>query len=423
MQYIKKDLGSFNLHMIKTDKFKTVTMRVVFESPINKNEITIRNMLTDILLMSTKNYKNKRDLVIKAEDLYAADIYNNTSRLGNYFVTNFNLQILNDRYTEDGNMEEAIKFISEVIFNPDIENGRFNEDKFNVVKHNASVALNSIKEDSVGYSIIRLNEAYSKNSPISYRMIGYLEDLDRINSRNLYDYYLNMIDKDFVDIFVVGDFDDKKMLTIIKKFFKFRKVKKKVVPYELDYKRCRRKMLIAKEKNDNSQSKLGIACPLSKMSDYEKNYVLSIANIILGGGIDSKLFKQIREKYSLCYSIYSYFSRVDNLLTITAGIDKYNFEKTLDLTSKILMSLKKGKFSDKDINLAKQYYLSSIEEIEESEMRIINEYLLEELLGIDNYSDRVKNIEKVKKNDLIKVFKKINMDTVFLLEGVGNEKD
>ena len=45
MKYTKKDLGSYNLHLIKTDKFKTVTVKVMFQSPIVKEEITKRNIL------------------------------------------------------------------------------------------------------------------------------------------------------------------------------------------------------------------------------------------------------------------------------------------------------------------------------------------------------------------------------------------
>ena len=418
MQYIRKDLGSFNLHMVKTDKFKTMTVKVVFERPIKKDEITIRNILTDILLTSSYNYKSKRDLSIKAEELYAADIYNNSSRLGNYLITSFNIQVLNDKYTEKGNFEESIKFLSDIIFNPDIENNKFNEEKLNIVKHNAKVALDSIKEDTVGYSILRLNEVYDKTGVISYRMTGYLSDLDNINTSNLYEYYTDVIDKDFVDIFVVGDFDEKEMLSIIKKYFMFRKLKKKNIPYELDYKKARKRRLIAKEECDTTQSKLAIACPLSKMNIYEKTYPLALANIIFGGGVDSKLFKEIREENSLCYSIYSYVSRVDNILTITSGIDRDNFDKSVKLITKILNELKKGKFSDKDIENAKEYYLSSLEEFEESEYRIIYEFLQQELLKVPSYIERKRVIKDVKKSDIVKVFKKINMDTIFLLEGV-----
>ena len=50
MNYEKRDLGSFKLHMIKTDKFKTLSVKVVFRRPIVKSEITIRNVISDLFM-------------------------------------------------------------------------------------------------------------------------------------------------------------------------------------------------------------------------------------------------------------------------------------------------------------------------------------------------------------------------------------
>ena len=422
MKYTKKDLASYNLHLINTDKFKTITMKVVFSSPIKKDEITMRNVLSDLLLQSSKNYESRRELTIKAEELYAADVYNNTQRIGNYILTSFNLQVLNDKYTEEGNFEEAVNFLSEIIFNPDIKDNAFKEDKLDLVLSNVRVALESIKEDATNYSLLRLMEAYDKESPVSYRMVGYLEDLDKIKTDTLYEYYKNLIEYDYVDIYIVGDFENNTIQEIIKKYFKFRKVKKTRPSYEIKSKKIRRRRLLAKETIDNNQSKLAIACGISKASKYEINYPLVLANIIFGGGPDSKLFKDVREKNSLCYSIYSYPVKLDNLLVISAGIDKENYQKTLDLTTDLLKEMKKGKFTDKDINIAKEYYNTACEEVEESEYKIINEYLSQEILGVEPLEERVKIMNKVTKKDIIKVAKKIEMDTVFLLEGVKKDE-
>ena len=420
MQVINKDLGSYNLHFIKTDIFKTITMKVIFHTPIIKEDITKRTILSDILLQSTKEYKTRRDLTIKSEDLYAADIYTSNQRVGNYIMTSFILQTLNDKYTEENNFEESIKFLHEIIFNPDVEEERFKEDKLELVKSNATLALNSIKEDAANYSLIRMSEAYDKTSPISYRMTGYLEDLDKITEENLYEYYERMLDNDYVDIFIIGDINEKELLPIIKKYFKFKKVKKRKASYYLPNKKPRKRRLFAKETTKNSQSKLAIACPITKMTDYEKNYSLLLANIILGGTGDSKLFKEVREENSLCYTIRSNYNRLDNLMVINAGIDNVNFDKAVELITKNIQDMKKGKFTDSDINVAKEFYKTSAESLMESPSRIINEVLTEEILGVEPLSERVRKIEKVTKKDIMRACKKINMDTVFLLEGGNN---
>ena len=423
MQYIFKDQVAYNLHLIKTNKFKTITVRVVFSFPIVKEEITMRSVLSDILLQSTDKYSSKRNMIIEAENLYAVDIYNNTCRWGNNIMTSFSLQVLNDKYTEEGNFKKSIEFLSEILFNPDVNKEKFKEDKLSLVKNNCEINMDEVKENYSEYALVRLKEAYDKNSPISYRLFGYPEDLEKINESNLYQYYNKMINSDIVDIFVVGDFNQKDMIGIIKDCFKFRRVRKSKPRYELAYKEARKRRLFAKEQINNAQSKLGIICPLSKMKPYEKNYPMVLANIILGGGPDSILFKEIREKSSLCYSIYSAYNKLDNNIIITAGIDKDNYNNALKGVGDILDKMKKGKFTDNDINIAKELYNTAINTIEESPNNLINEYLTERVIGLESYNERDKIMNKVTKREIVKAFKKIKMDTVFLLEGDCNEED
>ena len=171
MKYTRKDLGAYKLHLINTDKFKTIMIRVSFRMPIKKEEITMRNVLSDMFVQSSKKYNSKRALTIKAQDLYAADLQTSNSRLGNYINTDFYLTVLNDKYTEEGNFRDSLEFLSEIIFNPDVTDEKFNEEKLDIVKTSCRSALNSIKENTSNYSLIKMFELFDKNSPCSYRMM------------------------------------------------------------------------------------------------------------------------------------------------------------------------------------------------------------------------------------------------------------
>lgn len=423
MEYIKKDLGSYKLHLIKTNKFKSITVKVSFHRVIKKNEITIRNILSDMFMQSSKKYNSKRDLTIKAQDLYAAGLRTTNSRLGNYINTDFYLTVLNDKYTEEGNFASSLEFLSEIVFNPDVENGQFNEEKLDIVKSACRSALNSIKEDASNYSLIRMAEEFGKGEPISYRMIGYLEDLDDITGKSLYEFYLDMIKNDFVDIFVIGDIDIKGTTDLIKKYFKFGVLKKLKVPFMVDEKKPRRSKLVLNEKIDNTQSKLAIGCRLNDLNEYERGYPLTLFNVIFGGCSDSKLFKEVREENSLCYTIYSITNKLDNVLLIRAGIDKENYKKTVSLIEKNLKDMCNGKFDETDILMAKEYYNTALEEIEDSQSKIINNYLMMELINADDIDVKREKMNKVTKSEIVRVAKKVTIDTILCLEGVKDEEN
>lgn len=423
MDYIKKDLGSYNIHLIKTNKFKTVTVKVIFRHKIKKEEITIRNILTSLMIFSSKNYNSKRKLTIRAQDLYSAGIGVNNSRTGNYLNSIFTLNALNDKYTEKNNLNNAIDFLCEILFNPDIEGNKFKKSNIDIIKTRAKANLLSIKEDSSNYSLIRCLEEFDKKSPVSYRMVGYLEDLENIDEEKLYTHYIEMINKDLVDIFIIGDINETEVIEKIKSHFKLRILKKDNPNYELKEKKTRTKKLFSKELYNAKQSKVNIVCTCNGLNEYEKNYVLPLYSVILGGGTDSKLFKEVREKNSLCYTIYAYPNKLDNILIIQTGIDKENFKKTHELIEKNILDMKKGKFKEKDIEVAKQYFETSFDESEEDPNSIIDIYAAIEFLKSDDLETKRKKMSEVKKSEIIKLAKKIKIDTIFTLEGDQNEKD
>lgn len=423
MKVLNKDLGSYKLHLINTDKFKTVTVKIVFHTPIKKEDITKRILVTNLLLQSSEKFDSRRKLTIESENLYSADIGVSNQRLGNYVTTSFNLQVLMDKYTEENNFEKSLGFLYEIIFNPDIEDKGFKKEKVDFVKHDCLVKINSIKESPGKYSSIRVGELFDSKSPLSYRMIGYSDDLDTISERCLYESYLDMINTDYVDIFVVGDFDNKEVIALIKKYFKFKKIKKPKKSYILKNRRPHIRRSFTKEEIRNSQSTLAILCPVYRLTKYERDYALVLGNLIFGGGADSKLFKDVRETNSLCYTIHSFYTKIDNMIMIKAGIDKVNYTKAITIITKKLDEMKKGKFSDEDIANVKEEYLNSLANLEEDEERMISEVMSSEILELDDIKTRIDTIKKVKKSDIVKAFRKVYMDTVFLLEGVLDEED
>lgn len=416
MEYVQKDLKAYKLHMIKTDKFKSVMVRVYFRQPIVKENITKRSFLTTMLNLSSKKYPTKRLMALQSQDLYSCKISSVDSRLGNYLNTSFTMTVLNDKYTEEGNLAKSIEFLGDVIYDPDVKDGKFSTKSFNIVMNQACLALSSIKEDTRSYSVMRLLEEMD-DGVISYRSVGYLDDLKSINEENLYDYYLEMISRDMMDVFVIGDIDFKEIEQLIKKTFKAKVFKKIRVPYSVEEKKAPRNKRIVKESNDSNQSKLAVGFRLCGLSEYERNYPLSLFNIIFGGGPDSKLFQEVREKNSLAYYIGSTPNKLDNVLLVRAGITKDNFDLSVNLIEKELANMCKGKFNDEDIDKAKELFTSAIDEISESKARIIESYYMIELLGVDDIETKKQKMLKVTKDEIVKVAKKVKIDMVYMLEG------
>ena len=79
-------------------------------------------------------------------------------------------------------------------------------------------------------------------------------------------------------------------------------------------------------------------------SDEGKYYTLVVGSNILGGGPDSKLFINVREKESLCYYVYSSVEKYKGILFVSSGIEAENYEKTVKLINEQLEKLKNGEY-------------------------------------------------------------------------------
>ena len=423
MKYTKYEIGPYNIHIIKTDKFKTVNIRTIFKRKTVKDEITKRNMLSDILLRSSKKYPTERSIAIECEELYDLYINSNITLSGLYNLLIFDIAFLNSKYTEDNIADKSIEFLSEILFNPNVENNEFNKEVFEISKTYIGDMIESLDENTNRYSNIRMLEEMDKDAVYAIRADGYKEDLEKITNSELFDYYLSVLKSDNVDIFIVGDVDGNSIKDSITKYFKINTIKKQMGTHYIRHGKYRKRSKTVIEKKDINQSRLVMGYKLLNLDNFETNYVSTIYSLILGGGVDSNLFKTVREKNSLCYSISSNIYKVSNIMFITAGIDASKFKKTVNLIKKEVKNMNNGKFSDEDINKAKCIYKNSCEELMDSPIDIINVYSSYIYLGTDLLDDRIKKIDNVNKEMIIEFSKKIKLDTVYLLEGGSEDED
>lgn len=422
MKYTKIDNNSYNLHIIQTDKFKTINILVNFKRKLVKEEISKRNMLVNILFESTKKYPSKRLMQIETEELYNLGYRGSNYASGIYNIMGLEIFLLNDKYTEKGNLESAVTFLSEVIFNPNTRKNSFNQESFNLAYNLLDNQLNSLRENTGLYSQIRMLETMDEDSLISYRSCGYKEDLEAINATNLYEYYKDIINNDIVDIFIIGDVDIDKTKELFDTKFKFKDRNWDTESHFYNHELFRDGVLELKEKQNLKQSKLVMGLKIKDLTDFETRYVLNVYTYILGGSPDSKLFKNIREKNSLCYSISASSQPLTNLLVIRAGINGKDYNDAVKLIKEQLDSMIKGDFVEADIDKAKITYINSLSELEDNPGSLISLFAGEEYLHSDDLKTRIEKINKVTMEDVINISKKISLDTIYLLEGdVENE--
>lgn len=422
MEYIKYELGAYNLNVIKTNNFKTVRVEVKFRNVVKKEEITLRNLLKMVLIESTKKFDTERKFVIESEELYDLKLSSTSSRVGNFTTLSFNLTFLNEEYTEKGLHNKSLDFLMEVLFNPNVSNNKFDSLSFNNCVNKLEKSIMGRKDNKTKYSIFVLLQ-HMGDYAYSYDQYGYLSDLKNIDEAKLYEYYKKVLMNDLVDVYVIGNVDSNEIKEYFINNFKINSFKKEKMNVLIDEVLPRKRVKVFKEEDAVNQTKIAIGLRFNDVSEYERKYVLYVYNEILGGSGNSLLFDTVREKNSLAYYINSIAQGYDNLLIIYTGIDKDRVDLGLKLIKKTIKDIEKGKFTSDMFNNAINMITSSLKLSLETQPSVINNYYAMNILNSDDINTRISKFEKVTKEDVINFSKKIKMDTVFLLEGDHNEED
>ena len=422
MEYIKYELGAYNLNVIKTNNFKTVRVEVKFRNVVKKEEITLRNLLKMVLIESTKKFDTERKFVIESEELYDLKLSSTSSRVGNFTTLSFNLTFLNEKYTEKGLHNKSLDFLMEVLFNPNVSNNKFDSLSFNNCVNKLEKSIMGRKDNKTKYSIFALLQ-HMGDYAYSYDQYGYLSDLKNIDEAKLYEYYKKVLMNDLVDVYVIGNVDSNEIKEYFINNFKINSFKKEKTNALIDEVLPRKRVKVFKEEDAVNQTKIAIGLRFNDVSEYERKYVLYVYNEILGGSGNSLLFDTVREKNSLAYYINSIAQGYDNLLIIYTGIDKDRVDLGLKLIKKTIKDIEKGKFTSDMFNNAINMITSSLKLSLETQPSVINNYYAMNILNSDDINTRISKFEKVTKEDVINFSKKIKMDTIFLLEGDHNEED
>ena len=418
MKYKTYNCNSFNIYTIKTDRFKTSHLEVIFKNVLKKEEIGTYSFLADMLSEGCKKYPRKKDLITRFEELYKIVIYASTMRVGNVIDLHVSLDFINPEYIEDeGYIEDVIKTLFEVILNPNVCNDEFDLKTFNIVKERLRREINSLKENPVKQSIKEAIKTMDSNSPTSYEILGTIEELENITPAKLYNAYKSLRKNFKVDVFLIGNLDMDNVASLIKKYFKNRYIVSDNFEVMVDNKETKN-VKVKAMKSDNIQTNLVMLFNLKNLSELEKNITLNCFNYLYGsGGLTSKLYKSIREENSLCYAINSMYLKYDKLLMVQISLDNCNVKKAISLVKKELKSMQNGNFSEEEVKDAINNMVISLDMSLDNNIAILNNYVFNIYDKLPSIEERKEYFKKLTKEDIVNVSKKVKLNTIFTLEG------
>lgn len=426
MEYNKQEIRKgITLHSINTDKFKTNLIAIFLTTPLTRENVTFNAILSSTLRRGNKNLTTQEEISKRLEEMYGASFDCGLDKMIDNHILKFYIESINDSYLPENSeniLNASIDMILDMIFNPLIENDGFIEEYVDQEKESIRQRINMKIDNKAAYAKMRCVEEMYKDEPTGLFRYGYIEDLENINNKNLYEYYKKLIDECKIDIFISGNLENIDYKKMINDAIENKNIKERepiFILKQIEAKKEKEEKTVT-ESMDVQQGKLVIGLDIlfneEDIKDTNIRFQAKIYNSILGGSANSKLFQNVREKASLAYTASSSYVMFRSNIFINCGIEIEKYEKTMEIIKKQLNDMANGDFSDEDIENAKKKIVSSTISIEDEQDTSIIYFFGQELTGTNiSISDYIKNINNVSKDEIINIAKKVKINTVYFL--------
>ncbi len=307
---------------------------------------------------------------------------------------------------------KAASLLSDIFMNSTFEKPEMDKER--------GVVLQEIKmvEDTPDDLIHDLYaESFWKSHPLGKPILGTAESVGAFTRDDIIDYYDKHYRSDRVFITVAGGASHSKLVSLLKKSFgKIKLNRDKVDLGEPGY-----SPEVKLYNKDLEQVHICMGVPVSSQMNSER-YKLYLLSTILGSGMSSRLFQEIREKRGLAYSVYSYLILYKDTgsLVVYSASSKENFSEIVRLVLGEFTKLRRG-ITAAELRDAKSHLKGGmLLGLENSENRMTKLARDEIYFGdIIPVSDVVKSIDRVKRSDIEDMAKKYLKSSSVTLTALG----
>ncbi len=407
------------LRCFREDRFKQGCLSVSFVRPMCREEASVNALIPAVLLRGTEKHPDLRSITLRLDDLYGAAVGALVRRVGDYQTMGLSCGFIDDRYAMDGDavMEPMVDFLRELLYEPVTEAGGFSAAYVESEKKNLISTIESDLNDKRVYAMSQMLKSMCKADSYGVPRLGEKDGAAAITPQSAYKHYQKVLKESRMDIFYVGSVPAERVAELVRPLYAGLDRDYRPLPKQAAFQDAGGEDLT--EEMDVTQGKLcmGLVTPITNRSP--EFVAMQIANVVFGAGMTSKLFMNVREKLSLCYSIGSSYYGSKGLVTIGAGIDFAKEEQTRAEILRQLEACQAGDITEEELISAKEAVLSSLRGTHDSPGSIEGYYATSALSGMKmTPAEYMAAVEAVTGEQVAAAAATLKLHTTYFLKGV-----
>ena len=431
--WVYEDLGSVQVHVLPTKKYKMISVLAQLERPLQREWATVTALLPQVLLRGTEQHDTQAKLMRAFDDLYGARAGARVNKHGDLQTVEFTMQAPHEALIEGAGhlFADAMRLFAQTIMTPKLEGGAFREAYVEGEKTLLQQRIENLVNDKVSYASERCVQEMCQGEPFGLSRLGYVEDIAKITASSLYDAYQRLLQESLLHIYVVGPVDPADVVPVLRQELGADATARDGrgpsaaasadAPDRADAAlRPPGEQRIIVERLDVNQGKLNMGLRTGSSYAADDYSALIVYNGILGGFPHSKLFANVREKASLAYYASSRLEGLKGLLFIQSGIQISDYERARGIIGEQLEAIAGGEITDDELaftqkGLVNQYLQSDDQPFNGAVMQMYKRFTGRGR-SVQQMIDEVRGVTK---EDVVAMAQTVKVDTVYFLRDRG----
>ena len=406
-------------HFVQSKKFKTNKITIRFTAPLSLETIAGRMLSASMLETANQAYPTSQAFRRYLASLYGTDISTSAYRRGQAHILDLTFTYVRDEFLSKKNVltSRILELVEQTLFAPLVQDGAFEPALFEIERKQLLASLATDMDDSFYFAHKELDSLFFHDERLQLRYSDLRNSISNESPESSYTCFQDALKNDRIDFFFLGDFNEVEITESLKSLPFTVRENGVTIQYHQSYSNVLQEGMVQRNVGQ-SILEMGYHSPVKYGDD--QHLPMLVMNGLLGEFAHSKLFTNVRENAGIAYTVSSQLDLFSGLLRMYAGIDRGNRNHARKMMNHQLMDLKKGNFTDFELNQTKEMIRRSLLIAQDSQHTLVERIYLTALFGKATFDiDRLlEKLESVDKEAVCIAANSLKLQAIYFMEGV-----
>ncbi len=379
---VRELLPGIRLCCVQTDRFRRGVFSVSFLRQLRREEAAKNALLMNVLGRGCRAYPSMERLRAACQEAYGAVVEPSMRQYGEIMAIGFRAAFPDEPWLPAGSreLERVVRLVSDLCLDPDTRGGLLRNDNVLPERRNLADRIRASVNDKRSWALYRARALQCPDEDYGTFPLGTAEEAERITHLQLTRHYQQVMGGSPVRLFYCGSAPfDRVRETVLNAFQTLSGDGERYVP-ETEIRDSAAVLRTETETMEVEQGNLVLGCRMGGLIEPEEQPVLEVFNRYFGASHTSRLFREVRERRSLCYSISSGYDVHKAVYRVQAGIPFDQLDQVVETVLEELDRCRAGDLDRSDLEAARRSTASAYRMLEDSGESLDTFYLGQDLL-------------------------------------------